>query len=107
VKVLSSGRVALLGITHRQIRISRRHIPANRNRCKSLPTSVKTLGDLIQIKRYEKKFALCKLAENMGIAHTLIRAWERDASQPNRQQMEQLKKLLEFGSGIDLPNLHK
>ncbi len=50
---LSRGGVALLGIAQRQIRVSRAHIPATRHLRKLLPTSIQTIGGLIQIKRYE------------------------------------------------------
>ena len=103
LEVLSLGRVVLLGIAQRQVRVSRSHIPAKRNSRKPLPTSVKTLGDLIHIKRYEKRLTRQQLAEKMGIAHTLIRAWERGASQPSEQQMEQLRKLLADALRLDLP----
>jgi hypothetical protein len=59
--------VLVLGITQRQIRVSRGHIPTNRQPRKSLPTSILTLGDLIQVKRYEKKLTLRQLAPKMGI----------------------------------------
>jgi DNA-binding transcriptional regulator YiaG len=32
----------------------------------------------------------------MGIATATVRAWENGTSQPNKQQIEQLMKLLEF-----------
>jgi len=49
-----SGRVLVLGIAQRQIRVSHAHIPVNRQRRKPLPMSIQSLADLIQAKRYEK-----------------------------------------------------
>jgi DNA-binding transcriptional regulator YiaG len=88
------GRVALLGIAQRQVRVSRAHIPLQRIHCKSLPTNVKTLGDQIKIKRYEKKITLRQLALEMGIRQTTVRAWEHDVEQPNADQIEKLKTIL-------------
>jgi hypothetical protein len=56
------GRVLLLGIAQRTIQVSRTHIPAIRTFRKSLSSSIQALGDLIQIKRYEKKLTLWRLA---------------------------------------------
>jgi ribosome-binding protein aMBF1 (putative translation factor) len=89
-----TGRVALLGIAQRQIRVSRAHIPSYTYRRKPLPTSIKTLGDLIQIKRYEKRLTLWQLAQKMGIAAQLIRAWEDETARPTQQQCEQLAAII-------------
>jgi len=101
--VLSRGRVALLGIAQRQIRASRVHIPTDRYRRKSLPTSIKTLGDLIQIKRYEKRLTLWEVAQRMGIPTAQVRAWERDDDKPNEQQTDELAKTLGFKPAVDMP----
>ena len=94
------GRVALLGIAKRQIRVSRAHVPAVCIRRKPLPTSIKTLGDLIQIRRYEKRLTLRRLVLKMGIAITMLRAWESDTDRPNEQQMKQLAQVLDFGDAL-------
>jgi DNA-binding transcriptional regulator YiaG len=88
------GRVALLGIAQRQVRVSRAHIPSQRNHCKPLPTNVKTLGDQIKIKRYEKKITLQQLASKMGIRQTTVRGWEHDVERPDANQIEKLKTIL-------------
>jgi ribosome-binding protein aMBF1 (putative translation factor) len=85
-----------LGIAQRTIRVARNHIPINRKPRKSLPTSIQTLGDLIQVKRYEKKITLWQLAQKMGIATASVRAWEAGSSEPNSQQMAFLAKALEI-----------
>jgi len=59
-----------------------------------LPTNVKTLGDQIKIKRYEKKITLQQLALKMGIRQTTVRGWEHDAERPNEEQMERLVAVL-------------
>jgi ribosome-binding protein aMBF1 (putative translation factor) len=102
MKALSLGRVALLGIAQKQIRTSRAHISTDRYRRKPLPTSIKTLGDLIQIKRFEKRLTLWQLAQKMGIATATVRRWEGGTDQPNKQQMELLTKLLGICCGSDL-----
>jgi transcriptional regulator with XRE-family HTH domain len=68
-----------------------------------LPTSIKTLGDLIQVKRYEKRLTLWQLAQKMGIATSLVRAWEMGGSPPNLRHLEQLGILL----GLEMSVLPK
>ena len=52
------------------------------------------LGDLIQIKRYEKKLTLRQLGQKMGITAASVRAWEDGIIQPNRMQILLLTKHL-------------
>jgi len=86
-------------IAQRQIRVSRAHIPAYCYRRKALPTSIKTLGNLIQIKRHERRLPVWQLALKMGIAAATVRAWESGVDCPNDQQMRQLASLLKFEAG--------
>ena len=58
--------------------------------------SIKTFGDLIRIKRYEKRFTLWQLAQKMGIATVEIRTWEKDLNQPDQQNRERLALILDF-----------
>jgi DNA-binding transcriptional regulator YiaG len=60
----------------------------------------KTLGDLIQVKRNEKRLTLPQLAEKMGIAPAVVRAWEDNSTRPNDQQLAELSGLLNCASGI-------
>ena len=75
-----------MGIAHRTIRASRSHIPVNRKLCKSLPTSVKTLGDQIRLKRHEKNLTPSKAAQLLGIPLSLFNAWELDLATPSQTQ---------------------
>jgi DNA-binding transcriptional regulator YiaG len=93
---LSWGRVALLGIAQRQVQVSRMHIPAKRQHRKPLPTSIQTLGDLIQVKRYEKRLTLGQLAQKMGIAPAEVRIWEQNGSYPDSDQCIDLARILEI-----------
>jgi transcriptional regulator with XRE-family HTH domain len=58
--------------------------------------SIQTLGDLIQIRRYEKNLTLWQLAQKMGIAAASVRAWEEGGCWPNPTQMAFLAKFLPF-----------
>jgi ribosome-binding protein aMBF1 (putative translation factor) len=87
----------VLGIAQRTIRVSRSYISTNRKPRKSLPKSVQTLGDLIQIKRYEKRFTLWRLAQKMGIATATVRAWENGNIELDFQEIRLLMKYLDFG----------
>jgi hypothetical protein len=101
-------RVALLGIAQRQSRVSRAHIRALRIPRKSLPTSMKTFGDFLHVKRYEKHLTLSQIGRPMGITHTTAKAWEMDAERPDERQMEQLAEFFWFdlhaGVGDCLPS---
>jgi transcriptional regulator with XRE-family HTH domain len=52
------------------------------------------LGDLIQIKRYEKRLTFWQLAQKMGIATVSIRAWEDGTGQPTCKQIPLLMNYL-------------
>jgi ribosome-binding protein aMBF1 (putative translation factor) len=96
-----------LAFAQRQIRVSRAHIPLNRHRRKQIPTVINTPGDYIQAKRYEKGLHLYQLAGKMGIAASLVSAWERGLSSPTEEQWQMLSNLLSFDSGVDLPKPYR
>jgi ribosome-binding protein aMBF1 (putative translation factor) len=101
------GRTALLAFTQLQIRVSRAHIPLNRHRRKHIPTVIKTLGDYIQAKRYEKGLHPYQLAGKMGIETALILAWEDGTRTPDEKQWQMLSDLLTFDFGVDFPKPHR
>ena len=103
----SVGRIALLGLAQRQISVSRAHIPLNRHRRKQIPTVIKTLGDYIQAKRYEKGLHPYQVAGKMGIETALILAWESGTRTPDEKQWQMLSDLLSFDSGVDFPKPHR
>jgi len=103
----SWGRIALLALAQRQIRISRTHIPLNRKRRKQIPDTIKTFGDYIQAKRYENGLHPYQVAGKLGIETKLILAWENSTSKPNEKQWQMLSALLSFDSGVDFPKPHK
>jgi DNA-binding transcriptional regulator YiaG len=98
-----SGRVALLGIAQRHIRISYTHNLRKRKQCKPLPTSIKALGDWIQVKRQQKKISPYHLAAKMGIATALVHSWENGTCEPDERQRTILGNLLEFHVRVNLP----
>ena len=100
-------RIALLAITQRQIHASRGHIPLNRNRRKRIPTIIKTTGDYIQAKRYEKGLHPYQIAGKMGIETALILAWESGTCTPDETQWQMLSDLFSFDSGVDFPKPHR
>jgi ribosome-binding protein aMBF1 (putative translation factor) len=89
-----------LGIAQRQIRIKFSHKLRKCQRSKPLPTSIKTVGDWIQVKRQEKNLSPSHLAAKMGVATALIRLWENGTAQADSQQLKVLANLLEFDAGI-------
>ncbi len=90
----SLGRIALLGIAHRTIHISRVPFRDNRNVRKAIPTTAKTLGDRILLSRYERRLKQCELAEKMEVSEWLVSKWERDICQPTGDQLRLLESLL-------------
>ena len=83
-----------MGLAQRQIRVSRAHIPLNRHRRKQIPTVIKTLGDYIQAKRYEKGLHPYQIAGKMGIETALILAWESGSSTPDEETMADVKRFV-------------
>jgi ribosome-binding protein aMBF1 (putative translation factor) len=96
-KILSRGRVALLGIAQRQVSIKFSPKTRKQKNAKPLPASIKTIGDLIQVKRMEKNLTPGHLAAKMGIATALVRSWEDGTGQPDNRQLKVLAGLL----GVD------
>ena len=94
----SWGRVALLGIAQRTIRIKCAQKSRKDPRVKPLPESIKTIADLIQVKRMEKNLTRCHLAAKMGIATSLVCSWESSIRQPDNQQLEILSSILGFNA---------
>jgi ribosome-binding protein aMBF1 (putative translation factor) len=97
----------LLAFTQRQLRASRAHIPPNRNRRKHIPTIIKTTGDYIQAKRYEKGLHPYQVVGKMGVETALILARESGARKPDEKQWQMLSDLLSFDSGVNLPKPHR
>ena len=60
----------------------------------------------MQAKRYEKGLHPYQVAGKMGIAASLVSAWERGVSSPSEEQWQMLRSLLSFDSGVDLPKHH-
>jgi len=88
------GRVALLGIAQRSIRIKYTQKSRKEPRAKPLPESIKTVGDWIQARRLAKNLTRCHLALKMGIATALVRSWEDGSSQPDKRQLAILANFL-------------
>ena len=96
-KVLSVGRVALLGIAQRQIRVKTTANLGNHKRANALKLNIKTAGDWLKVKRLEKNLTLGHIAAKMGVATSLVCAWEK-TQQPDNQQLELLASVLNFNA---------
>src|ERR1035437_6063741 len=93
---LSLGRVALLGIAQRQVRLQYPANLGNQKRAKVLKLNVKTAGDWLKVKRLEKNLTPGHVAAKMGIATSLVGAWENSTQQPENQQLKVLASVLDF-----------
>jgi ribosome-binding protein aMBF1 (putative translation factor) len=98
--------VALLTITERQVTASRSHIPVNRMPRKSFPTTPKTLGDRIQIRRVEMKLSQAELASKIGITKLILRLWESDSQAPKGQEWQKLEALLGIDANVKTRTLN-
>jgi ribosome-binding protein aMBF1 (putative translation factor) len=83
-----------LGIAQRRISVKYEHKLRKSKLHKPLPLSIQTIGDWIQVKRLERNLSSFQLALKMGIATTLVRAWEHDTIQPTSQQLNILAGFL-------------
>jgi DNA-binding transcriptional regulator YiaG len=83
-----------LAIEQRTTHTSRRHIPTNRIHRKAIPTTPKTLGDHIRIKRYEKRLTMSQAAVMAEVTLAALQSFEQDAELPNELQWQTLERLL-------------
>jgi DNA-binding transcriptional regulator YiaG len=74
----------------------RSHISPNRIPKKAIPTTVKTLGDRILVKRFEMGLSQCQLARLLGVTTRLVVQWEQDFQMPNDSEWQELAKFLCF-----------
>jgi hypothetical protein len=98
VKAKSSpwGRVALLGITQRQIRLNNPINSGNQKRAKALSLNIKTAGDWLRFKRIEKNLTPGHAAAKMGIATSLVCSWESNTQKPDNHKLKVLASVLDF-----------
>ena len=90
------GRVALLGIAQRQIRVKYLANRGSQNRAKVFKLNIKTAGDWLKVKRMERNLTPGHVAAKMGIATSLICSWESGTRQPDSQQLKILASVLKF-----------
>jgi DNA-binding transcriptional regulator YiaG len=93
---LSWGRVALLGIAQRTVRVIFNGNQGNLKRVNALKTSVKSLGDWLKVKRQERNLTPGHVAAKMGIAAAVVYSWECDEVRPSNGQLARLTELLGF-----------
>ena len=87
-----------MGITQRQIQVK---VPANlgnQKRANALKTNMKSAGDWLKVKRLEKNLTSGQVAAKMGIATSLVCAWEGNTQQPDNHQLKVLASVLNFNS---------
>jgi DNA-binding transcriptional regulator YiaG len=89
-----------LALEQRIIRASRAHIPVIRNPRKNFPTSVKTIGNAIIVKRKEKGLTQVQLAAMLGVTTLLLVLWEADLRIPTKTNRHALSKYLELPETI-------
>jgi DNA-binding transcriptional regulator YiaG len=77
-----------LGIAQRHVCIPFIQKSKDQNPHNPLQTNILSTGAWIQAKRIEKNLTPGHLAEKMGIASALVRAWEKGAAEPEKTQLE-------------------
>jgi DNA-binding transcriptional regulator YiaG len=90
------GRVALLGIAQRTVRVEYTANRRNQKRAKALQLNVRTAGDWLKVKRLEKNLTRGHVAAKMGIATSLVCSWESSTRQPDSNQLKILAAVLGF-----------
>lgn len=98
--VLSLGRVALLAIAQRSVTVNYPVNSRNQKRANVLKLNMKTVGDWLKVKRLEKNLTRSHVAAKMGIATSLVCAWENDTQQPDNQQLRMLASVLDFDTKV-------
>ena len=58
--------------------------------------NIKTAGDWLKVKRFEKNLTLGRVAAKMGIATSLVCSWENNTQQPDNHQLKVLASALDF-----------
>jgi ribosome-binding protein aMBF1 (putative translation factor) len=96
VKILSWGRVALLGIAQRTVHAEYTANRRNQKRAKALQLNTRTAGDWLKVKRLEKNLTRGHVAAKMGIATSLVCSWESSTQLPDIGQLKVLAAVLGF-----------
>jgi DNA-binding transcriptional regulator YiaG len=85
-----------LGIAQRQIQVKHTTNFGNQRRSNLLKINIRTAGDWLKVKRLEKNLSLGRAAAKMGIAASLVYAWENNTQQPENHQLKVLASVLDF-----------
>ena len=85
-----------MGNTERTIRTSRQHIITTKRPKKAIPTAIKTLGDYLLVKRYEKGLLQSHVAQIVEVPILTVKRWEEDLQRPSKAQWTALTKVLEL-----------
>jgi len=83
-----------LGFTHRVITACRKHISIIRKPKKAIPAVIKTTGDYLLFKRYEKGLTQGQVAQVVGVTSMIVKDWEEDVQTPTETEWIALKDLL-------------
>jgi DNA-binding transcriptional regulator YiaG len=83
-----------LACGQRKIHTSRSHISTNRVPRKAFPTSLKTLGDHIRLKRTEKGLSQWQLAQILHVPPRRLSEWEREVKTPSESEWLRLARAL-------------
>jgi len=83
-----------LGIAQRSVTVTFEQKMSSSKRCIQLRQNVQTLGDWVRAKRNERNLKPGHLAAKMGIAASLVCAWEARTVRPSKQQVLELIRVL-------------
>ena len=84
-----------MGIAQSQIHINFDQKSSRKQYANLLRTNMQTIGDWIRFKRTEKNLTSGHVAAKMGIAHSVVRTWEKGASGPSKEQIQDLIRVFE------------
>jgi DNA-binding transcriptional regulator YiaG len=91
---LSQREIRLLGFSQRHIKALRSDIPVKLRHRKPCPTTVKTLGEQVRIRRLEMGLTQPEMAAKLGVSKFRLGLWERGYDQPTEAQRFNLVSVL-------------
>ena len=89
-----------MAIAQRSVTVNYPVNSRNQKRANVLKLNMKTVGDWLKVKRLEKNLTRSHVAAKMGIATSLVCAWENDTQQPDNQQLRMLASVLDFDTKV-------
>jgi DNA-binding transcriptional regulator YiaG len=86
--------IQLLGFSQRHIKVLRSDIPGKLRYRKPCPTTVKTFGEQLRVRRLELRLTQPEMAAKLGVSKFRLGLWERGVAKPTDAQHSNLVTVL-------------